>query len=190
MKTRKNFTFKQKRPGFLLFKNGTILTLLALSTLFMVGCVKYKDDYPGLAIYKTNADYFYNVQVQMKKGEIYGVRNLHYSSRLIFTDTDTVYKNRIRLTDGYVLDCEAGESVDLFTDLTIKQYYILETKFEGLVISIDTLNKHIIKKYPFTEFYREIKAYSFDPIKLANDTAELNRIIRNGELDKYFKRIK
>jgi hypothetical protein len=57
----------------------------------------------------------------------------------------------------------------------------------GVSVSGDTLRKYIIDKDPYTEFYRN----KTDVKRLyLSDSLEINEIILNGEIDKYFEKIK
>lgn len=191
MKTRKNLTCKQKRRGLLLLKNGILLIILALSTLYIVGCVKTEADYPGISIYKTNSDYFELVDIGVKNGKIIRKANIYHGSSLEFSESDTVYKRRIRLANGYILDTEANVNDDAYLSLTWKVLFLKEIKTIGHILSNDTLQKYIIDTNPYKEFYQETKyPQKFLPTDIIKDTAEINAIIRDGDLGKYFERKK
>jgi hypothetical protein len=70
---------------------------------------------------------------------------------------------------------------------TLNEYLNYEIKYQDGMVPIDTLNAHILDANPFTELY-------YDPIRPRkfelSDSAEINQIIKKGELGKYFKRIK
>ena len=51
----------------------------------------------------------------------------------------------------------------------------------------DTIRKYIIDKDPYTEFYRnktDVKRFTLE------DSLEIREIILNGEIDKYFEKLK
>ena len=108
---------------------GLLLTCF-LSTLFIVGCVKTEGYYPGISIYKTNGDYFDLVTIGLKDGKVVRKPGIYFGTSLVFTDTDTIYKSRIRLANGYVLDTQAN-SVDSYLKLTWKELFLKESKTEG-----------------------------------------------------------
>ena len=149
---------------------------------------------PGFAVYKTKGDYFYNVSVGMnEKGKLY-----HYpafynprfksisDSRIKITEDDTVYTYRAKLINGYIISGEIGEN-SIFLDFTFKEYIKYEINNNRSGVPLEVLSEHILDDNPFLELY-------FDPNKPRkyeiSDSAEINQIIRNGELEKYFEKIK
>lgn len=52
--------------------------------------------------------------------------------------------------------------------------------------SVDELQNSIIDADPFIEYYMALKPGRF----VIGDTAQINEIIRNGEIEKYFERLK
>lgn len=186
-KTITNFLQKEKKSFKSYFESFLLFSLLAM----LVSCDKTEADYPGISIYKTNGDYFELVDVGVDKGKITRIPTAHYLSTLLFSTLDTAYKARIRLANGYVLDLEANVKNDTYLSLTWKELFLKEIKSGGHVLTADTLTKYIIDTNPYKEFYRETKyPQKYLPPNILNDTAEINTIIRNGELDKYFEHIK
>ena len=174
----------------------TILKLLFLSGIIGItafGCVKtkYAATAPGLAVYKTKGNYFNKAFVFMKSSKIYAYMayyNPRYNSisRFKITGTDTIYSERVRLIDGYVLAAEWSKDM-VFLDWTMNQFLDYEINHHSAYVPIDTLKAHILDANPFIVLYcdpHRPKKYEL------SDTAEINRIIRNGELGKYFKRLK
>ncbi len=170
------------------FNIGGIFLFISI-LLWGCGLGKRSTYGPGIAIYKTNGNYFNLVDVGMKgdkffRTESFWNRRYNTLDKLIVEDNDTIYKYRWRLIDGYILDKEADCRYDVFLSLTFKEYLLKEIGL-GQNLSHDTLKKYILDKDPFTEFYSsESKPY------YSIDTAEFNSIIRNGELGKYFERLK
>ena len=149
---------------------------------------------PGLAVYKTKGDYFYNVSVGMnKKGELYhypAFYNPRYKSisdtRIKITEDDTVYTLRTKLIDGYIFGGEIGDN-SIFLDFTFKEYIKYEIDNNHSGVPEEVLNEHILDADPFLELYFDQNR----PRKYEiSDTAEINQKIRNGELEKYFEKIK
>jgi hypothetical protein len=109
------------------------------------------------------------------------------SSKIKVTESDTIYKHRIKLINGYILDWEADEKYDVFLNLSFKHHIILEAKYGTICLSNDTLMKYIIDKSPYIEFYRETEV----PKRFTHpDTSQINEIIRNGQIEQYFERLK
>lgn len=165
-----------------------------LGVLFLTSCdlFRNKDDAPGIAIYKTRGDYFKLVTIGIKDNIIF--RQSSYTletSKFFITSTDTIYRNRVKLIDGYILDVEADEKYDVFLNLTFKDHMKLEAELNRTTLPEDTLRKHILDTNPYIEFYRDTES----PRKFSNqiekiDTSQLNQIIRQGNLQQYFTRLK
>lgn len=175
----------------------TILKILFI-TCFLVltafSCVKtkYAATAPGLAVYKTRGNYFNNAFFFKFPNGGYGIMgyyNPRYNSlsRFNVIGNDTVYTERVRLVDGYVLAAEWGKDDMIFLNWTMNQYLDYEIRYQIDGVPIDTLEAHILDANPFTELYYDPN----HPRKFElSDSAEINRIIKNGELEKYFKRLK
>jgi len=172
----KNYTF------FLTF-------ILVIINLICTSCDPVPS--PGISIYKTNGDYFDNADIGMKGDKIF--RTSIYSVamyKFITTDTDTIYKYRIRLRDGYILDFEADSRYDVFLDLTFKQHMSLEKIYPGGVPN-DILIDHILDKNPYSVYYRDTaEPRLFGQTIETVDTIELNQIIKEGNLNKYFEKFR
>jgi hypothetical protein len=175
-------------------KIRTCIWLLTLIITFLV-CGSCKplfihDTTPGIAIYKTNGDYFELADIGMKGDKIF--RTSIYSGDMFKFSTengDTVYKYRIKLRGGYVLGFEADSRYDVFLDLTFKEQMRLEKIQGGL--SHDVLLNHIKDKNPYSVFYRDnaeprLFGYTVETV----DTVMINQIIKDGTLDKHFERLK
>lgn len=177
--------------------------LLKLYVCFLIllignGCdlLGSEDQYPGVSIYKTNGDYFNLVDIGMKGDQIYR-SNKFWNSRsnsyhfIEFKNNDTVYTQRYRLDNGYILDGEADERYDVFLNMTHKEYLKREMLNHGsglgAYVPNDTLHKYVLDKDPYIVFYRnrtEVKRFYI------RDSLEIKEIVKNGEIDKYFEKIK
>ncbi len=157
---------------------ASVLLLLLIG----FGCKPAPSD-PGISIYKTRGDYYELVTIGMKRNKIF---RTGYTDRnkLDYSRNDTVYKNRARLINGYVLDAESSSEYDVFLSLTFKEYMKKEAQYGYL--PHDSLYKYIIDKKPYTEYYRSDISESFS----ISDTAAINELIRKGELQKHFYREK
>lgn len=170
----------------LIFKLGFYLLSFVL---ILFNCNQtYNDDYPGISIYKTNGDYFYLVDIGMKGDKIFRRDSyLTDRSKIEILGVDTIYKNRQKLANGYILDWEADERYDVFLNMSFKEHMRKEVECQSVCLSDDTLKNYILDRAPYKEFYREIG----DTKKFTHpDTSELNKIIRDGKIEDYFKRLK
>lgn len=148
-------------------------------------------DAPGISVYKTKGDYFYLTTIGMKEDRIFRTSAwAQETSRIIISNTDTIYKNRIRLDNGYILDFEADNRYDVFLDLTFKQHIVLEKKYPG-GIPHEILKSHILDNNPYVEYFNDTsEPRKFNHTVETVDTSELNAIIRDGKLSQYFERLK
>jgi hypothetical protein len=171
----------------------TILKLLFLCGIIVItafSCIKIADTAPGISVYKTKGDYFNMAFVFMNSSGIYGKMAFYNPrsnsiSRFKITETDTIYIPRAKLIDGYMLVGEHNKDM-VFLNLTLKEYLRYEIK-NGHPPTDDELYDNILDDDPFIEYYYDQqKPRRFE----MSDTAEINQIIENGELEKYFKRIK
>ena len=152
---------------------------------------------PGLAVYKTKGDYFYNVSVQInEKGEIYMYPAYYFPKteskdesidpRIKITEDDTVYTLRTRLIDGYIFGGEIAKN-SIFLDFTFKEYLRYQIEHNSSEIPKNVLNENILDADPFLELYIDPNR----PRKYElSDSAQINQMIRNYELEKYFEKIK
>ncbi len=165
--------------------------LLAL-TLF--SCVKPKDfaTAPGLAVYKTKGNYFNKAFVFMNSSGIYMIPS-YYNPRynlidsfIKITNNDTVYTQRAKLVHGYILATEWSKDM-VFLNLTFAEFLKYQIEHNTGSIPVKILKEHILDADPFMELY-------YDPNRPRkyelSDSGEINRMIKNGELGKYFKRLK
>lgn len=171
------------------------ITILLIGITFMFtgyNCQKVGDTAPGLSIYKTKGDYFNYVSVSKEGDRIIfrpGYYNPRYNTvdtRLKISDTDTIYTRRAKLIDGYVISAEIGEE-SVFVDFTFAEYLKFEIENDGGIPSDSLLLASILDEDPFIELYYD----SNRPRKYEiSDTALINQMIIDGELEKYFERIK
>ena len=171
----------------------TIIKTLFLSGIIVLAafsCEKYGVTEPGLAVYKTKGDYFNMAFVFKNSSGIYGKMAFYNSSsnlisRFTITDNDTVYVPRAKLIEGYILAGEHNKDM-AFLNLTLKEYLRYEIE-NGHPPTDDELLINILDDDPFIEYY-------YDPQRPRrfelSDSAEINQIIKNGELDKYFEHLK
>ena len=180
--------------SFLILALFSFLILVVL----IIGCdlIETEEQYTGVSIYKTSGDYFDLVDIGMRGDEIYR-SNSFWNGRsnsyhfIEFKNNDTLYSQRYRLPNGYILDSEAGAEFDVFLNMTHKEHVKREiTNYDlgvGTSVPHDTLRKYILDKDPYTEFYQNRTDVKRLYLK---DSLEIKRIIENGEIDIYFKQIK
>lgn len=158
----------------------TILICPLILLFFVSACEKVKVKGDNVILYKTKGDYTKNVFVTLSQD---GEKLTHYPS---VGDIDTI-RLPIQLTHEFMvgtgLNGENGIH-SVVTSLTIFNYLN--------PISADSLFKLIIDFDPFIEYY-----ISFDNVKrdyffndAGIDTAKINEIILNNEINKYFKKLK
>lgn len=130
----------------------------------------------SFSIYKTTNDYFDNMFVTLIEGEVSYIPDLY---GLTIKDTTIIDTNRIILINGYILDFRSNVYEGVLS-YSFSEYYYLR---ENYMPSKSELQEQLIDQNPFVEFY----GYKNEPLKYSKkDTAILNEIIRNNELDKYF----
>jgi len=174
----------------------TIINILFLCGIIMFTAFSCEKEpqatAPGIAVYKTKGDYFNNTFVFMKSsGSIYMVTSYYnqrynsISTKIKITENDTVYTLRAKLVDGYIFADEHSKDMT-FLNFTFKEYLRYEIK-NGHHPTNDELLNNILDDDPFIEYYQDPKR----PRKFElSDSAEINQIIRNGELEKYFEKMK
>ena len=138
----------------------------------------------GYCIYKTSADYYYYYQVPEK-----GITDLiiYCFSQNYRFDNDTIISGRFRLENNYILDYRPDGNGS-FTDLTFGEL-IRYCEKNGEPFNMDSILNRVIDTDPFLEFYIDTKK-EFHPLENPDDFQRINEIICNGELEKYFKRLK
>jgi hypothetical protein len=166
------------------------ITFLCLVLFFaFISCKKDIDRIccppPSFSIYKTKADYFYNVDTWEKKViPFYHSFNIH--NFILANDTTVTF--RIRLADGYVLDYIASEN-GYFTDITFCEFYSFCEQHNSDPMPFDSILERVVEKNPYLEFYI-VESDEWDSLRYQDQKEQINEIIRNCELEKYFERLK
>ncbi|MDP3912516.1 MAG: hypothetical protein Q8R96_02115 [Bacteroidota bacterium] len=164
------------------------VSIVLMLFLLMIdsSCIKKEEvTTPGLNIYKTKGDYFLYVNTWGKKNAPTTYRA--NDARIGNLDTDTIYMGRKILISGYILSAENSVD-DYFTNITFTEMVKYNDSL-GLSASFprDSVFKRVIDENPYIEFYHD----DYHPRRFElKDTAKINQIIRDGELEKYFKRLK
>jgi len=163
-----------------------IQLLFLLMFLLGVGCEKEPVGVPqpGVRIYKTRNDYYNNVHTYLNDGKAYFIQGL-LGKVDEEPDGKLNYRLRARLCHGYILAAEEPLGT-AFLKYTIEEYYNDQKK--GIILSMDEIQASIIDADPFTEMYYDDS--NFPKAFAMRDTARINEIILNGELEKYFKKEK
>jgi len=178
----------------IVLKISVIILLLA----FMgAGCKKDEEDLsyldytkplstpPGFAIYKTHKDYFFNVSIRPYIDDFLCPELSENGSRIILYKGKYYYTERFRLINDYIVSYEVDPD-SYFTSLSYDEYirekltpyYTREGSAPSKVVS------SIIDRDPFTEFYYTSSEYSGFTID------EINQLIKEKKLEKYFTKIK
>jgi len=166
--------------------------ILKLSTIFLIfyllnGCdwmydspVKY-----NVSLYKTKGDYRYLYTIKLSGDEISAVNLWTKNKKLWSLNEDTIYTGRQKVANGYVLG-GPRQLTDVYLSLTHKEVVLKEIAMNnpGHALPDDTLRKYILDKNPYLEYYRCITTFGLE------DSVIINEIIRNGEIEKYFERLK
>ena len=140
--------------------------------------------YPGFSIYKTNEDYFDNVLCSYRNSKIQRIPMFNIGDCLNYFTKDTIYKCRIKLSKGYVLD-KGCSCHDVFLDISIKDYYKWELENNATGMPRNMVSNLILDKDPFKEFW-----YVKNSEKGNFTIKEIETLIANNKLEAYFKRLK
>ncbi len=179
--------------------------ILKISTIFLLfaligsGCedkedLSYLDNtksfyagMPGFAVYKTKKDYFFNIPIRPYGNGFQSPGLNENSGGITFFKGKYYSTGCYRLNDDYVVSY--GIFLDYyFTSLTFDEYIRekLSPQYNQGETNPKVIN-NIIDRDPFTEFYYSQE--SFDG--MAGITiAELNQLIKEKNLEKYFKKLK
>jgi hypothetical protein len=172
-----------------------VVTWLLIAFIFLTNCNEsdstVRIDSIGTEllteVYKTKGDYFNYVNTWGKKNAPSSL-SLADSNQISVVGTDTVYKLRWVLEDNYVMGL-AISSKDYFTDMTFAEIVTFNEKYpEKLNYPIDEIFKRVIDKDPFLEFYVDENNIFYH--RDSNDIQQINQLIKDGKLEKYFKKIK
>lgn len=151
---------------------GVIIILFLFNT-----CEKVMTVDKTIWVYQTKGDYDTNVPVALsydktKINSIPGNINTRWP---------------VALANNYVLNGSMGVNTG-YLSITIEDWIHMD-----ITPSVDTLFKYLIDADPFISFYqREDKNNLFwtENGAYGIDTAHINLLIRNNQLEKYFKRLK
>ena len=144
-------------------------------------------DPPGVAIYKSNGDYFKYVYVGIDSSKnITNTPAYNSNSPFIVTDNsgNVTYTQRWKLKHGFIASKEMTYSI-AFTNVTFQEQVEYVDK-NGGDIPVSWFNSRIIDKNPFTDYYYSKAGYPAKEITLG----ELNKMIENGSLETVFTKIK
>jgi hypothetical protein len=177
-----------------------ISVFILLFSFIGAGCKKDEEDLsyldytksfyggmPGFAIYKTKKDYFFNVPIRPYLDSFQSPELDEKSASIILYKGKYYNSGCYRLDDNYVLS--GGINFDYyFTSLSYDEY--IREKLSPLY-NQDAPNPKvidaIIDRDPFTEYYHS--QGSFDG-KAGITIAEINQLIKEKKLEKYFTKIK
>ncbi len=167
--------------------------ILKLSTVILLflfigaGCDwMYNSPVTGIVwLYKTKGDYRHLYTIKMS-GEEISANACWELDKSLWTglNEDTIYKWRQNAANGYIISGPA-KLTDVYLSLTYKEVLLKEIALNnpGHPLPDDTLRKYILDEDPYLEFYR---CTDLGP----DDSVKINKIIQNGEIEKYFERLK
>lgn len=161
--------------------------------LLTYGCSLFEteDLLGGFMIYKTKGDYKEYITVGLKDGKI--VRSEGDTNITRRVTSDSLCADRIPLVNGYEMGRPFNIEKDAYVKITFKEFLQYCDRHNVGALPSDTIYKYILDTDPFTEAYREITTNDFFECELPYvlpDTAVVNQIIRNNEIDKYFNKVK
>jgi hypothetical protein len=128
-------------------------------------------------VYKTKGDYANNVPVQLSADK----------TRIVGSPASINTRWPVSLVDDFLLNGSGGPNSG-YLSITIEEWNQMD-----ITPSVDSLNKFLIDTDPFIRFYHRDDKNNFFWTKngaYGIDTAHLNLLIRNNQLEKYFKRLK
>jgi len=178
-----------------------ISVFILLITIMGVGCKKDEEDLsyldektplavsqPGFAIYKTKKDYFFNVSIRPYVDDFLCPELSENSSSITLYKGKYYYRERFRLIDDYILSFEVNAD-SYFTSLSYDEYIRekLTPYYTHEGIAPAKVVSSIIDKDPFTEFYNSKESFNG---KAEITVDEINLLIKEKKLDKYFTKIK
>ncbi len=169
------------KPSIL--KTGYILIFLCTIGIRCKNDQIVEDTDPGLSVYKTRNDYFNSVHSQLKDGKVVYVPDILQKVE-IDNSGKVKYKFRFKLVNGYILGCEEYVTT-AYLNYSFEEYYNIRKL--GILPSLNDIQSAIIDDDPFVEFYYDDDRPRIFELK---DTMLINEIIKNGEIEKYFKRLK
>ena len=167
------------------------LLLIFLAFGLLTSCDKTDEKYDSgelhMIVYKTKTDYFNYVNTWGDNISAPSTLTLKDTDRIAIVGKDTVYQFRWRLENNYVLEIGIYEG-DSFTDMTFAEIVSYNERHpEEFHYPLPEIFKRVIDKDPFLEFYRDENHVFFKGDSA--DISKVNQLIRDGELEKYFKKI-
>ncbi len=143
----------------------------------------------GIAIYKTQNDYFDKISVQYTDDSlINAIPSYTLDDKRVGMDKNGnfILNTRWFLKSGYIVDTESYIH-DIYTNITIKEYveWNDENKVAGWPGSL--IEPRIIDENPFTEFYY-LDGKNKPIVKFT--LGEINDMIENGTLEAVFTKLK
>lgn len=142
---------------------------------------------PGFAIYKTKKDYYFNVSVTSYDFGILCPELKENDPGITLYKNKFYYTRRFRLNDNYIASFEVGSN-SYFTSLNYDEYIRqkLAPSYNQGLSNTKVINS-IVDRDPFTEMYYSQKIING---KTEITIAEINQLIKEKNLEKYFTKIK
>ena len=153
-----------------------LFTLMFTMSLLLNSCKK-NGPYETLWVHKPRSDYSNNVSVRLSEDKS---RISAYPG-----PSDIDFNWPVKLHQGYYLHGAFGGVNTGYISLTKTEY----SQYE-ISPGSDSLYKLLLDKDPFLGFYEYIDRHNIFYTDYGIDTVKLNQLIENGELEKYFTRLK
>lgn len=176
-----------------------ISVFVLLITLTETGCKKEEDlsfldnskefyiGMPGFAIYKTKKDYFFNVPIRPYVDGFQSFVLNEKSTLITLYKGEYYFTGRYRLIDNYVVSSSDGPDyyfTSLSFDTCIREK--LYDEFNQGTTNPKLINS-IIDRDPYLEYYHSDKSLNG---KTGFTILELNQLIKDKNIEQYFKKLK
>lgn len=142
---------------------------------------------PGFAIYKTKKDYFFYVPIRPYENSYQSLELNEKNAHITLYKGKYYFNERYRLIDGYVVSSWASPDY-YFTSLSFDTYIREKLSPEcNQWTTNPKVTQSIIDQDPYVEFYKSDKGLEG---KSGFTISDLNQLIKEKNLEKYFKKVK
>ena len=163
------------RKTIILFSVVIILLLSNFSS-----CEKRVDPDLACKVYKTKGDYFNLVPILLSEDKTKILAVPDPSDLCHIYKDDSIWQKPSRLLNDYLLDHRGIWLNVAFLDMTYEEYMV----YSDTLVPLESILTIIKDDDPLLEFYYDEEG------KVGRDTTVINNLIKKGELEKYFTRLK
>ncbi|MCK4662924.1 MAG: hypothetical protein KAT68_08670 [Bacteroidales bacterium] len=167
-------------------KRIAIFPIIIFFTIsFFTSCIKNEAIAPGYVIYKTKGNYNDLIFIRLSKDkkmvvQYPGPSDVYYINK----NEDTILRTPTILHKDYLLDNKGINTNAVFIDISYAEFSKRESS-----LSQEEMMNMIVDDDPFTEYWYgktgNLRSKDFEV-----SIEEINEIIDNNEIDKYFERRK